>query len=64
MRDDGDDECNIDDREKADCAYYGIDKDECEERGCCWQQSNTHNIPWCYEPMAGRVIRSLNRCLL
>jgi len=43
-----DDSCSMDDSAKADCGYSGIDQDGCEDKGCCWSESSTSGIPWCY----------------
>lgn len=49
------DECTLDDVDKFDCGYSGIDEDGCEAKGCCWAESDsTDNVPWCFFP-AGSV---------
>ena len=41
--------CFIDKELREECGYYGIDKKECEERGCCWKVDDDNSIiPWCF----------------
>jgi glucoamylase len=40
--------CPSNDFDKKDCGYLGIQKSECESKGCCWVESNNNNIPWCF----------------
>ena len=43
--------CKVKDADKKDCGYYGIKKDECESKGCCWHpfpDPNPKRKPWCY----------------
>eukprot|EP00971_Amphidinium_carterae_P286758 5693338-Amphidinium_carterae.1 len=41
--------CNVDDKMRQDCGYYGINKDSCESRGCCWRPSQVNGpYPWCF----------------
>ena len=40
--------CNVQDSQKIDCGYVGINKNQCETIGCCWAESHTSGIPWCY----------------
>ena len=41
--------CSIDKELREECGYYGIDKKECEERGCCWKVDDDNSIiPWCF----------------
>jgi len=42
--------CEIDAYKREDCGYYGINKSDCESRGCCWVESNISGIPWCFHP--------------
>ncbi len=37
-------DCNV--NSKSDCGYLGIGKEECESKGCCWQEVT--NQPWCF----------------
>jgi len=32
---------------KSDCGYVGIDEQQCVNRGCCWQPSQS-GAPWCF----------------
>ena len=44
-----------------DCApglTYEISKEQCEQRGCCYEKldNNTYNLPWCYNGTAVSTI--------
>jgi glucoamylase len=43
------DTCDILDQDKNDCGYVGITQTECEQKSCCWEESITENIPWCFD---------------
>ena len=47
------DQCAIPYEEKEDCGHYGIEKEECLERGCCWVPSKRPNDPWCFSAKPG-----------
>ena len=34
---------------KKDCGYFGINQKTCEEKGCCWKESQDPKVPWCFE---------------
>ena len=36
------------DGDKLDCGYFGVSQDSCEASGCCWAESMTAGIPWCF----------------
>jgi glucoamylase len=40
--------CNVEDPEKVDCGFSGVNEQQCEAKGCCWLPSNVSNIPWCF----------------
>ena len=41
--------CQVERDFREECGYYGIDKKECEERGCCWKMDEDESIiPWCF----------------
>eukprot|EP00833_Pecoramyces_ruminatium_P008702 jgi/Orpsp1_1/1182734/evm.model.c7180000082490.1 len=40
--------CEIDERSRKDCGYYGINQRECLSRGCCWAESKVSGVPWCF----------------
>jgi len=40
--------CPADEMSRRDCGYIGITKNECEYGGCCWSESKTDGIPWCF----------------
>ncbi|KAM7435129.1 hypothetical protein ABFA07_014865 [Porites harrisoni] len=37
----------IDPLRRDDCGYYGIQKEECMHRGCCWDDI-IQKVPWCF----------------
>ena len=42
---------------RVDCGYLGIQRDECEGKGCCWD-SSVRDVPWCFHgvrPTTDRV---------
>ena len=41
--------CAIDRVLREECGYYGINKEECEENGCCWKVDDDDSVvPWCF----------------
>ena len=40
--------CGPDSEMKIDCGYFGITEAECNEQGCCWEESQID--PWCFYP--------------
>ncbi|XP_076814691.1 uncharacterized protein LOC143460900 [Clavelina lepadiformis] len=43
--------CDVEDDVKKDCGYFGIEESECVNvNNCCWAQSDTAGVPWCYNP--------------
>mmetsp|Transcript_13060 Transcript_13060/g.25316 ORF Transcript_13060/g.25316 Transcript_13060/m.25316 type:complete len:511 (-) Transcript_13060:336-1868(-) len=43
-------DCSTSDQDKIDCGFVGINATGCQAKGCCWQQSGTSGIPWCFFP--------------
>ena len=42
--------CRVPREERKECGYYGIEKKECEARGCCWITDDLESvIPWCFK---------------
>ena len=41
--------CGQYDPMKEDCGYSGITQQQCEENGCCYAESSTSGIPWCFK---------------
>lgn len=41
---------------RVDCGYPSVTKEECNNRGCCFD-SSIRNVPWCFKPLqeAGKV---------
>lgn len=29
--------CTLEDAQKTDCGYMGINQQQCESKGCCWR---------------------------
>lgn len=47
-------QCDVKDRLRADCGYSGITPRQCEDKGCCWEQTsdptNPQHYAWCFHP--------------
>ena len=41
-------ECNLDPGLRQDCGFHGITYDQCRQRGCCYSETTTTGVPWCY----------------
>ena len=41
--------CGQYDPMKEDCGYSGITQQQCEENNCCYAESSTSGIPWCFK---------------
>jgi len=52
--------CNVTD--KIDCGYVGINKEQCEAKGCCWVpvSANVGDIPWCFYSGGNNPCGTLN----
>ena len=42
-------ECQVEDSDKVDCGYFGINQTQCVNKGCCWKESNDSGVPYCFE---------------
>ena len=41
--------CALEREKREECGYYGINKAECEKRGCCWIVDEDDSVvPWCF----------------
>lgn len=47
--------CTLPNRYRDDCGHFGIQKEECVGKGCCWVPCTEGRGPWCFHP---RDIRS------
>jgi alpha-D-xyloside xylohydrolase len=46
--------CAIDDSNKIDCGYAGIDENGCVSKGCCWVPAGQNSqTPWCFNGGSG-----------
>eukprot|EP00933_Yihiella_yeosuensis_P031592 TRINITY_DN2516_c0_g1_i4.p1 TRINITY_DN2516_c0_g1~~TRINITY_DN2516_c0_g1_i4.p1 ORF type:complete len:353 (-),score=77.47 TRINITY_DN2516_c0_g1_i4:644-1702(-) len=45
-----------------DCGYMGIDKAQCEEKGCCWNANAKGKLPWCYHSKGSSDRSEVERC--
>lgn len=48
-------QCDLQDPDKLDCGYFGIDQNKCQAKGCCWKPasditSKVGDTPWCFYP--------------
>ena len=41
--------CGQYDPMKEDCGYSGITQQQCEQNNCCYAESSTSGIPWCFK---------------
>jgi len=41
-------DCVVKDYDKVDCGFNGITQSSCEAKSCCWANSTTSGIPWCF----------------
>ena len=39
--------CDLGSKNKIDCGYPGISREECENTGCCFDDT-IHNVIWCF----------------
>ena len=45
--------CRVPRLERKECGYFGIEKNECEQRGCCWLTDDIGSVvPWCFKGVA------------
>eukprot|EP00833_Pecoramyces_ruminatium_P004334 jgi/Orpsp1_1/1178366/evm.model.c7180000065006.1 len=47
--------CPADEKSRVDCGYLGITKRQCEAGGCCWAESETEGIPWCFNEVGKNI---------
>lgn len=40
--------CRIDSSGRKECGFFGITREQCLERGCCWGENGASGVPWCY----------------
>lgn len=47
--------CQVSQDRRTDCGYLGVNKDECERSGCCWDpvSNGDNNVPWCFHRSSG-----------
>lgn len=49
-------QCDLQDQQKVDCGYMGIDQSGCQAKGCCWKpvfdysSEKLQGTPWCFYP--------------
>jgi len=46
-------QCSVDDSDRQECGYSGVDEAGCIERDCCWKSSATFGVPWCFAQAGG-----------
>jgi len=46
-------QCEVAESNRRECGYYGIDEGACVSDGCCWRQSYSSGVPWCYSQADG-----------
>ena len=40
--------CPVSPSERQECDYYGITKEQCLAKSCCWDES-VPNVKWCFK---------------
>ena len=49
--------CQLDRLLRKECGYYGIEKTECESKGCCWRIDDDNSaVPWCFEGITDKKV--------
>ncbi|KAK7814888.1 hypothetical protein U0070_026389 [Myodes glareolus] len=43
-------QCMVPANVRVDCGYPSVTKEECNNRGCCFD-SSIRNVPWCFKPL-------------
>ncbi|XP_005360510.2 trefoil factor 3 [Microtus ochrogaster] len=43
-------QCQVPAKVRVDCGYPSVSKEECNNRGCCFDNS-IRNVPWCFKPL-------------
>jgi len=41
-------QCSILDTQRIECGWYGMTPAQCKQKGCCYRDSLTPGVPWCY----------------
>ncbi|EHB03612.1 Trefoil factor 1, partial [Heterocephalus glaber] len=41
------DNCNVAPKQRNNCGFSGITREQCEDRGCCFNDK-VHGVPWCF----------------
>lgn len=41
--------CNVPSGARAECGFSGIDDEECDAKGCCWEPAPGSPDPWCFQ---------------
>ena len=49
--------CTLPSKYREDCGYFGITKEECASRDCCWVPCTEGRGPWCFPPKDIRSAR-------
>ena len=45
----GQSSCNINNNDKTDCGFVGITQQQCQSKGCCWDEVyDGSSTPWCF----------------
>jgi len=45
--------CTLPDDDRLDCGHTGITSDQCHRKGCCYFQTSTPGVPFCFFPRLG-----------
>ena len=58
-------QCDLQDPQKVDCGFMGIDQSQCEAKGCCWKPAFSFmklvgDTPWCFYPSGQNPCEKIN----
>ncbi|CAH3038143.1 unnamed protein product, partial [Porites evermanni] len=53
-------ECGVKAQDRTDCGWFGINKAECNKRGCCWDDK-TKKAQFCFYPKSHKCYGIKNR---
>ena len=54
--------CDISNKEKKNCGYFGIKQEKCEEKGCCYKVTSDGS-PWCFHKKINTKINFIEKVL-
>merc|ERR1719205_133812 len=55
-------QCEVAESNRRECGYFGIDEGTCVNDGCCWRESYSSGVPWCYTQASSPAPSPGTRC--